>query len=274
MLWAACIKMLAFAILLRLGRPSRGIASPAAVPRRTSGAFSVVGLLQAVQQPRVEAPVVLGCGVGCYARPRQLQRVQQPRLQIWLPSASSGASLALAQRDQEHYALAATLNTAVSDSAQKAALSAGTQKTLEPQPACCMYPSITYISRPFSHCHDAVRPSCPDFPAANFMASTLHLQPTWHAWYDVLRLGSHFTSMTFARVLSAARGLRAHLQHACCGACGQLSAKAHGAAISGREEDLQLVIEPKLQGHFRHQPEHVCPIASVKRLQRPCSLVP
>ena len=47
-LWAACIKMLAFTILLRLGRPSRGIASPAAVPGRTSGAFSMVGLLQAV----------------------------------------------------------------------------------------------------------------------------------------------------------------------------------------------------------------------------------
>ena len=178
MLWAACIKMLAFAILLRLGRPSRGIASPAAVPRRTSGAFSVVGLLQAVQQPRVEAPVVLGCGVGCYARPCQLQRVQQPRLQKLLPSASSDASLAPAQIDHVHHTLAATLNTAVSPPADRAALAADTQQTLEPQIPCHVYPSIPHLSMFLSDCHDAVRLPCPDFPAANSMASTLHLEPT------------------------------------------------------------------------------------------------
>ena len=48
----------------------------------TSGALSMVGLLQAVQQPCVEALVPLGSSVSCQAGPRQLQWVQQPRLQV------------------------------------------------------------------------------------------------------------------------------------------------------------------------------------------------
>ena len=103
----------------------------AAVPR-TSGAFGMVGLLQAVQQTRVEAPVVLGCCVSCYARPCQLQRVQQPRLQGRLSSASSNASLASAQMATCVKRLQPPIDTAGLAPAGRAGQSADAQQLLEP----------------------------------------------------------------------------------------------------------------------------------------------